>query len=178
MLDNPALRRALSDDYESRILLTIEFDDTNLYFTDADVDTQYNGATFVSRLLNNMGNVKSTRGASINDLKLDFDGYAPSMLAVGLNDNWMNRRVTIEKLIKTDDFVGTLPMFKGYLTALKIAGDKLTFTTSSIWKDFEKAAGRKTNSASHKVRFPNSDPFEFTPNLIDSVPWGKRGTSK
>ena len=177
MINDPQLKAALSGDYDFCHLVTIGFTGGNLYVTDSDVDEVHNGTIYLAGLFQKMGNIKSATGIKINDLKLEFNGLAPSVIALGLNDQWMNRKVTLQKLIKTRDYAGTLHIFNGLLSGMQINGTTLNFNASSIWKDFEKTNGRKTNSESHRRIFPTTAPFKFTATITDSVAWGKKGSN-
>jgi len=175
MINNPALLAALKGDYEFCNLITIAFDDGNLYVTDGDVDIVHEGATYLAGLIDTLGDIKSATGIKINDVKLEFNVLFPSVAALALNRAWMNRRVTIRRRIDALGYVNTLHVYAGLLSDMNITGDIMTFNTSSIWKDFEKTNGRKTNPESHQRKFPATNPFQYIASMSEAVYWGKKG---
>ncbi|NOU49517.1 DUF2163 domain-containing protein [Pseudoalteromonas sp. JBTF-M23] len=171
-----ALKQALAGDYQFCHLLKIQFDWGPIYMTDADEDISYGGNIYLAGMLKSFSSVKHSSGIRIGDLKLNFNALDSAVVALGLGEKWMNRRVELSKLIITDAPVGALSLYKGLIAKMDMnSSGTMSFTVSSIWADFEKSAGRQTNTASHQKFFPNTDPFEHTPFLTDSVPWGKEG---
>ncbi|WP_440055512.1 baseplate hub domain-containing protein [Pseudoalteromonas sp. T1lg65] len=171
------LANALSGDYQFCHLLDIEFDWGTLALTDADENIDYNGKTYLAGVFKSFGSVKHSNGIRIGDLKLNFNALDPSVVALGLNERWMNRRVELSKLISTHrGIAGRLSLYKGLISKMDMnTSGSMSYTVSSIWADFEKSAGRQTNTASHQKYFSQTDPFKYTPLLTDAVPWGKEG---
>ncbi|MBQ4844929.1 DUF2163 domain-containing protein [Pseudoalteromonas sp. MMG005] len=179
MINNPPLSKALKGDYRYCHLLKMRFDWGTVYMTDADEDIRYNGAVYLAGMFKSVGTVKQSGGIRIGDMKLSFNALAPSVVALGLQEKWMNRHVEISKLIITTSPVGHLHLYSGLLSKMRLTtSGSLSFTVSSIWADFEKTAGRQTNTASHQKYYPSTDPFEHTAFLDDSIPWGKAGDGK
>ena len=179
MINNPQLAKALQGDYRYCHLLKMRFESGDIFKTDADEDIRHNGATYLAGMFKSLGTVKQSGGIRIGDMKLSFNALAPSVIALGLQEKWMNRRVEISKLIMVESPVGHLHVYSGLLSKMNLTSSgSLNFTASSIWADFEKTSGRQTNTASHQKYYPNTDPFEHTAFLDDSIPWGKEGNGK
>ncbi|MCF6435212.1 DUF2163 domain-containing protein [Pseudoalteromonas sp. MMG022] len=170
------LAQALAGDYQFCHLLEISFDWGKIYMTDADEDISYNGSIYLAGMFKRFSSVKHSSGIRIGDLRLDFNALDPAVVALGLGEKWMNRRIDLTKLVVTDGPVGRLPLYQGLISKMNTdSAGSLSFTVSSIWADFEKSAGRQSNTVSHQKFFPSTDPFEHTPFLNDSIPWGKEG---
>ena len=176
MINNPQLAKALQGDYRYCHLLKMRFDWGFVYMTDADEDVTHNGTVYLAGMFKSFGTVKQSGGIRIGDMKLNFNALDPVIIALGLQEKWMNRSVELSRLIITDAPVASYSLYKGLISKMGMSSSgNLSFTISSIWADFEKASGRQTNTASHQKYYPDTDPFEHTPFLDDSVPWGKAG---
>ncbi|CAH9057637.1 hypothetical protein PSECIP111854_02038 [Pseudoalteromonas sp. CIP111854] len=172
-----ALAQTLAGNYQFCHLLDIEFDWGKIYMTDADEDVSHNGQIYLAGMFKSFSSLKHSSGIRIGDLKLNFNALDPAVIALGLNEKWMNRNVELSKMIiGAAGPVGIMSLYKGLIAKMNMnSSGSLSFTVSSIWADFEKSAGRQTNTASHQKFYPDTDPFEHTPFLDDSVPWGKEG---
>lgn len=160
-------------------LLTIDFSPT-LALTDAGRSISHNGETFLPEFWRGAPESKMTGSPKTNDLSLEFTGVDQTIIAILLSGEWINRPVTIEKAFFDDSggIVGTQTVFSGFTTEYEINEDKeseVIITASSIWADFEKESGRKTNSKSHQRFAPNDQCFDLTPEIPDEVPWGRSG---
>jgi hypothetical protein len=68
-------------------------------------------------------------------------------------------------------------LFDGRIENFNIEEDDNSSTVSisvaSHWADFEKQKGRKTNTGSQKLHFPNDVGFDYASQAIQDIKWGK-----
>ncbi len=49
----------------------------------------------------------------------------------------------------------------------------VSISVASHWADFEKQKGRKTNTGSQKLHFPNDVGFDYASQAIQDIKWGR-----
>ena len=68
-------------------------------------------------------------------------------------------------------------LFDGRIENFNVEEDDNSSTVSisvaSHWADFEKQKGRKTNTGSQKLHFPNDVGFDYASQAIQDIKWGR-----
>lgn len=105
-----------------------------------------------------------------------------SYLSQFLTENPTNSKVTlwIAFIDSTSTIVADpIEIFAGYVDDWECKEDStsqrssISVNAASIWVDFEKVAGRKTNSSSQNIYFPTDSGFEFSSQIVKDLKWGK-----
>lgn len=125
-----------------------------------------------------------TEDLKIRSNSLDFELTAvnQSYIAQFLTDPPTNAPLTLY-LAFIDDAGLIIPdpieVFTGLVDNFEIKEDVggqssvLTLTAASVWIDFERVAGRKTNTASQNIFFPGDQGFQFASQIVKDLSWGK-----
>ena len=102
-------------------------------------------------------------------------------LTLFLTNDHVNRQVNFRKALVDDDgaVIGdSILAFDGRITRFEIKESsrtsEITIEVASHWADFEKTAGRLTNTNSQQRFFPNDLGFAYAANTIRDLRWGRK----
>ena len=117
----------------------------------------------------------------INQLIMTFTAVDTTTLALLLNDDYINTRVVIYRALLDDDYAFTsddvFTLFDGKITGYQIREEETTSTiqiiVASMFADFERVNGRKTNPASQKLHFPDDEGFQYSAAIVKDMKWGR-----
>jgi len=163
---------------------------TTLYFTTTNVNLLFNSDsapdsgdnTYIAQnQFLGYGEIQESSDLRVGSLQITFTAVDPTMVAVILSNDYINRRVVIYRAILQDDLSFTSDdvylMFDGYISGYSIeeTGSTATIvlTCASQFADFERTNGRRTNPASQNLYFPNDRGMDFSPQIVKDIRWGK-----
>ena len=117
----------------------------------------------------------------INQLIMTFTAVDTTTLALLLNDDYINTRVVIYRALLDDDYAFTsddvFTLFDGKITGYQIREEETTSTiqiiVASMFADFERVNGRKTNPASQKLHFPDDEGMQYSASIVKEMKWGR-----
>ena len=117
----------------------------------------------------------------INQLIMTFTAVDTTTLALLLNDDYINTRVVIYRALLDDDYAFTsddvFTLFDGKITGYQIREEETTSTiqiiVASMFADFERVNGRKTNPASQKLHFPDDEGMQYSASIVKDMKWGR-----
>ncbi len=98
-----------------------------------------------------------------------------------LTQHYVNVPVTISRVVLDKDYsIVDAPfiLFFGYIDSYTFTESpedgtsELEWSVSSHWVDFERKAGRRTNSADQQLFFSGDLGFEFAPQARENIKWG------
>jgi hypothetical protein len=154
---------------------------TGLYSTDYFSEISYGAYTYdASEYLLEVGSPTESQDLRVNSLTLVFSNVGQTYLSAFLNNDWLNRNATIQKaVIQNGTVVGTPIMaFSGKISGFQVSEtgstSELSVSISSHWADFQKKAGRRTNSNSQQFYFSGDLGFEYASSLVRDLKWGKK----
>jgi hypothetical protein len=126
-------------------------------------------------------NVSETGVPRINSVSITLDGISTTFPNQFLNNPYVNTRAVIYRVFLNDDHsvIGSPVMiWDSEITSYNIQdstqASQVTVITSSVFYDFEKTRGRRSNSASQQVLFPADRGFEFATVDVKDLRWGKK----
>jgi len=68
-------------------------------------------------------------------------------------------------------------LFKGRIESFSINetlnNSRVNVSIASHWSDFSKVEGRKTNTGSQQLHFPDDLGFEFASQTVQDIKWGR-----
>lgn len=168
------------DDFTFCHLLFIDFD-TDLYITDNFRDVSYGGDTYTaSAHLLEIGSPSESSKLTVGSIDITLSGVDQSYISAFLQSNWINRRVTIQRALLDDSntVIGTpIPVYDGQISQFGIdeSDDDSTIdiAITSHWANFEMKAGRFTNNNSQQYHFAGDLGFEYAPNSVKDLRWGR-----
>ena len=163
-------------------LIKIEFPTGDLFVTDGARDTGYDGDVYLADGgVLKIGSVQESAALRVGTLSITFSGVDNTTYpALFLTDDYMHAPISYWKAIQTDyhTLVGDpILYFQGNLSGYKMdeKGGKSTVsvTCASHWANFEAVNGRRTNSNSQQIHFPNDLGFDFASVAVENILWGR-----
>jgi len=163
---------------------------TALYFNNGIIDLDYDSASAPDAGVNSylaqgqfigLGNVQETKDLKIGSMSVAFTAVDYTTLGYVLNNEYIDRRVVIYRAVLDDnlslDSTKVFQYFDGRIKDFNISESKdtatLSFNVGSQFADYEKLAGRRTNSDSQQRFFANDVGFEFAPQIQTDIKWGR-----
>jgi len=164
--------------------------DTPIYFTTTNINLIYNSPTSPDSSVTTYlaqgqfvgyGNINESADLRVGTLELTFTAVDSTMVAVVLNNDYIDKRVVIYRAILNRDYSFTetdvFLTFDGYVTGYTIKEEDKTATLilecSSQFADFERTNGRRTNPASQNLHFPTDRGMDFSPQIVKDIKWGR-----
>jgi hypothetical protein len=164
--------------------------DTPLYFTTTNINLNYDSLTAPTAGTNTYlaqgqfigyGNINESSDLRVGTLELTFTAVDSTMVAVVLNNDYIDKRVVIYRAILNNDYSFTdtdvFLTFDGYITGYSIAEEEntatLTLECSSQFADFERTNGRRSNPASQNLHFSTDRGMDFSPQIVKDIKWGR-----
>jgi len=163
---------------------------TPLYFTTTNINLQYDSPTapdagtntyLAQGLFLNYGDIIENSDLRVGTLELNFTAVDPTMVAVLINNDFIDKRVVLYRTVLgsdysfTDDDVFTI--FDGRISGWAISEEQNTANVSlsvaSFFADFNRTNGRRTNPASQNLYFPNDRGMDFSPQIVKDIRWGR-----
>jgi len=163
---------------------------TALYFNNGIIDLDYDSASALDAGVNSylaqgqfigLGNVQETKDLKIGSMSVAFTAVDYTTLGYVLNNEYIDRRVVIYRAVLDDnlslDSTKVFQYFDGRIKDFNISESKdtatLSFNIGSQFADYDKLAGRRTNSDSQQRFFANDVGFEFAPQIQTDIKWGR-----
>jgi hypothetical protein len=153
------------------------------YLTDDDVESVHGLNTYLPGYLEDIDDIELSSTPKVEDSNITLDGTDSTYIGLFLSQTYMNQPLIITRLYKdaAGDLIMSKVVYKGFITDREIDDQNqytVTGTVSSIWKDFEKQAGIKTNATSQKRYYPSDTGFEHSAKATKATPWGKEGDGR
>jgi len=164
---------------------------TSLYFTSANIDIDYDSPTAPDAGTNtylaqgqflSFGNIIESSDLRVGQVDITFTAVDTTTVALLLNNNYMNKRVVIYRAILDSDYSFTsddiFTVFDGKIMNYSIREtDKsatVVMTVASLFADFERRNGRKTNPASQQIHFSGDLGMDFSAQIVKDIKWGRK----
>lgn len=163
----------------------LEFEVGNNYYryTAGDINEEFDGNTYIAGIVDadSFDDIEITSTPKINDSNITLFDADYSLTTLFLSQPYMNRHCGIYKIIKDEDGneILTKIVFEGLITDASpdAENNMVELTVSSIWADYEKVAGVRTNPASQQRFEPTDTAFEHTSQADKTIYWGKDAPS-
>jgi len=163
---------------------------TPIYFATTNINLNYDSDTAPDAGVNtylaqgqflSYGAVIESSDLRVGTIELNFTAVDTTMVAVVLNNDYIDKRVVIYRAILNDDYSFTsndvFMIFDGFITGYAISEEEstatLVLTCSSQFADFERTNGRRSNPASQNLYFPNDRGMDFSPQIVKDIKWGR-----
>jgi len=169
------------DAFNMAHLITIDFS-TPLNLTDYRHDLVDNSTTYTSSsYLLSMGDVSESTTVQVGSINIELSGVGSAYIAILLNENYIDRRVTIKRVVLNDSGVvigDSFILYDGRIDGFNVADDgnssRVVLAVASHWADFERISGRRTNDNSQQAAFSGDKGMEFASQIIKDVKWGRK----
>lgn len=182
---HPDTKEKLQGDHLRAILVMIDFTPLPLYLTSTPFDIEYDGNTYLATgQLLDINALKQTIDIRVGSSNLKLSAVDPSLVAIFRNNSQNNSTVTTELAILNDDYSIAGEPIK-LQTGVIDGSPKITDNPtkgeatieqklSSAFANWKQKSGRRTTPASQQRFFPEDTGFDFAPNAVNDVKWGRK----
>jgi hypothetical protein len=163
---------------------------TTLYFTTANIDLSYDSATapdsgansyIAQGLFLNYKDIVENSDLRVGTLDLSFTAVDPTMVAVLINNDFIDKRVVLYRAVLNDDYSFTsndvFTIFDGRVSGWKLTegtnSANVVLSVASFFADFNRTNGRRTNPASQNLHFSSDKGMDFSPQIVKDIKWGR-----
>lgn len=167
----------------------IEFQlDTPIYLTTAGYNiyastlTSGGSQTYLAqgKFLSYSG-VRQTDELRINSVSILLSGSTDTFINMVLQDRYLHRTIRIYKTwinITTNALIATPSLiYSGTITGANVVDTaretQVSIDTGNEFYDFDRVAGRLTNSGSHQRFYPTDQGMIYSTGTISDIKWGK-----
>ncbi|AXT40266.1 DUF2163 domain-containing protein [Alteromonas sp. BL110] len=159
-------------------LIKMNINGNMLYLTDRDAPVFYGGVYYQPGYItsDSIDDIEVTSEPATNEFNTTLDARDGAFIPYFLNKGWNNSEVTVyEQHADELGVIVTLNVFEGFIDSRDIFKEtrKIDAVLASVWADFEKQAGTKTNSGSHQKYYPDDTAFEHVARAKRKIYWGK-----
>lgn len=163
-------------------MITLEYPDGTVRLTDYAHDLEDDGFTYIATgELMSISTVTETSDVEISTLLIEISALAPGFIAAFLLYDHINRPVTLYRAVLdvNSQLIDKITLFAGMSSdgGIQDAGPGgvplIQLEASSHFGDLDQKAGRYTNDASQKDRFPGDKGFDHVDDLVDPLIWGR-----
>ena len=165
-------------------LVEFQFDSGSLYFTTLQRSIVFNSNTYLaSPDLVTFGSITEAEAIELGSMYFTLSSVDTSVVAQALLEDFIDRPILLHRafLDKTTFQVITDPvlLYEGRIKSFKLSEDPaagtstLTWSTASIFADFSRTAGRRTNDNDQQIFNPGDKSFEYAHQVTFDVKWGR-----
>jgi hypothetical protein len=164
---------------------------TSLYFTSSNIDIDFDSNTAPDSGANTylaqgqflyFSNITESSDLRVGQVDLTFTAVDTTTVALLLNNNYMNKRVVIYRAILENDYSFTsddvFTVFDGRIMNYSIretdSTATVTMTVASLFADFERKNGRRSNDASQQSVFSGDLGMNFSAEIVKDIKWGRK----
>ena len=165
-------------------LVEINTASSTVYYTDAPFDIDYNSNTYQAQgNWLSVGDIEENNDLVITKCFLSISGLLSANITTFANSSIINKSVVLYTAFldpTNNSIVGTpVITFKGKITGYTVSNAATTATieleVSSLFANFEKVTGRRTNTASFQREHPNDNGMAFSHTTTQDIQWGVFG---
>ena len=151
------------------------------YFTDHYKNIVFDGNTYTSSSVY-LGSSEASESSevAVNNLVVKFSGADQVIISLFLQNEYMDKRAWVYRGFLDDNqelISSPFLLFDGRIENLNIEEDETTssvnISIASHWADFDKTKGRRTNTNSQRLHFPNDKGFDYASQTAKEIKWGR-----
>lgn len=173
----PEYRAALRGQHKRVLLVEFTLGNSTYRLNNGDTEVAHNGNIYSPTYLKEVGEIEMTSEPKINEVDVVIDAVDGIFAGLILSEAWMNRKLTVTSLVidKTGAVAGANIAFIGLLSEFSLdeSTRELNLGVASVWKDFEKTAGIRSNTASQQRFYPGDTALDHAAAATKDVYWGK-----
>lgn len=157
-------------------LTTAQFDISAATATSGGTQTYIAQGQFMSYT-----GVREIDEVRVNNINVTFSGATNTYVNIALNDNYLHRPFRIYKIFLNSATMALLTdpimIYDGSITGASVEESSreslVTFQTSNEFYDFERTAGRRTNTGSQTRFYPGDKGMDYSTQSISDIRWGR-----
>ena len=154
---------------------------TGYYYTDHYKNISYGGNTYqATSLFLGVSDASESSEVSVNDLVVKFTGADQTIISLFLTYDYMNKQAFVYRGFLDDSqalIADPFLLFDGRIENFNITetdnSSEVSISIASHWADFDKIAGRKTNTNSQKLFFSTDKGFDYASKSVKEIKWGR-----
>ena len=152
-----------------------------LRVTDHYKNVTYDSNTYTaSSLFTKLSAVTESSEIQVSNITVTFTGADQTITSLFLSNPYLEKEAEIYKgFIDSNEALIADPflLFKGRIESFSINetinNSRVNVSIASHWADFSKVEGRKTNTGSQQLHFPDDLGFEFASQTVQDIKWGR-----
>lgn len=154
-------------------LLEINFD-TPIYFCDAGFQIVDDGKTYIPEELTGIDEFSRNAQLEIAEMAINFSMLSGAIPALGLGQNFLGRKVTIQHAILNDnnEIVRKDIRWRGMTKRYSDNESIASFDVVNYFGGNSSVNPWRTTPNSHKKRHPNDECFKFAKDADKIILWG------
>lgn len=156
-------------------LIKKQIGSTLYHLTNKDIEIEYDTDTYLPGFIQSIDDIEVTSEPRTNTISIELGTHDNTFVPLYLGGEFRNKPLTIFKhFYNADGPILTKNVFKGLLTnySQDVENDTLTISVESVWADFEKQTGIKTNVDSHQRFYPSDTGFRHVVPSSKKIYWG------
>ena len=172
------LKKNSSINRKAALLLSIEIDKVWYHLTDLDTEIEYGGKTYIPGYFTeeSLDEFETTSEPKTNDLNIEIYLHDGAFIPLLLNAGWLNGNVEIlEHHWDEQGEILTKCGYKGFIDDFSLSEKSHTavIKVSSVWADFERESGIRTNVESQARHYEGDTAFRHVARAERKIYWGK-----
>lgn len=181
-LDNNLLVELAKPNIKPIILVTVELESETLYMTDAFIDINWNGNTYLATNgLVSIGQIDESQDLIVSTLTVTLSGVVTEHVSRLIAQNYLDKPLTVHfgvlnriNQLAGDPFV----YFEGRIDEPSISDDpskttSISVKAANVWVDFSRKTGRFFNHKSQQLYYPGDNGFEYCAQDRKNLVWGR-----
>jgi len=180
VINSAVISEIANDSIRMCHLLEIHFA-TAVYYTDAPQDISYSSNNYLaSGHILRIQAIQETSDIRVGTTTIKLSGVDQAFVSLLLGGGYIGRQVRVLRafLNASSAIIGApVLIYDGRIDGHEIIDSKNTsevsLSVASHWADFEKKAGRMTNTNSQNLFFSSDKGFDFAANVVKDIRWGK-----
>jgi hypothetical protein len=124
--------------------------------------------------------VSETLEARVNQINVVLSAASNTFTNLFMNNDYLNSRVCVHRVFFDSSFQqvnNPLLLWDGEIVGYRITentkSSTISIVSSSVFYDFERVVGRRTNDKSQQTIFPGDRGMEFSTMAIGNIKWGR-----
>jgi len=156
--------------------------DTDQYLTDYMMDIDYGSNTYESsEYLLGFSDINESSTIRVGSMSIELSSVGQAFTSIFLTYPYVGKQVIIRRAIMnstSNAIIGDpVIIYDGRIESFSMnegnSNSTISIGVASHWSDFEKQAGRYTNTNSQSLFFSGDKGFDFAANSVKDLKWGR-----
>lgn len=165
-------------------LVEFQFDSGTLYFTTLNKAVVFNSNTYLaSPDFVTFGTITESEKIELGSMFFTLSSVDLTVVAQALLEDFVDRPILLYRGFLDPStyqvIVDPILLYEGRIKSFKLSENvasgtsTLTWNTASIWADFSRTSGRRTNDNDQQIFYPGDKSFEYAHQVTFDVKWGR-----
>ena len=165
-------------------LVEFQFDSGTLRFTTLNRNIDFGGNTYgATPDFLSFGNVVESETVEVGSMEFTLSSVDLTVVAQALTEDFTDRPILLYRAFLDRStyqlIVDPYLIYEGRVTGFTLSENidqstsNLVWASASIWSDFQRTAGRRSNHNDQQVFYPGDMAFEYGHSIDFSLKWGR-----